>query len=193
MGNSRPARSSSTTNCICSMTLRIFWSIPFTAIRKTSSRIAACIGGAANYTLPVPLGAIQNEISVGGLTRYDLLGVGRLPERGSSAVCRAADRSAVVFQQRSGVSVRRRAPMCRRPRTGPRRFAACSDFATTISTAPTSTIWRHCTRRPGTPMAARQQQSLLQPKGSLIYTPTDIARVLLERRAEGFTAPICAG
>jgi hypothetical protein len=36
-------------------------------------------GGAANYTLPVPLGAIQNEISVGGLVRYDLLGVGRSP------------------------------------------------------------------------------------------------------------------
>ena len=37
------------------------------------------IGGAANYTLPVPLGAIHNEISVGALTRYDMLGVGRLP------------------------------------------------------------------------------------------------------------------
>ena len=36
-------------------------------------------GGSANYTLSVPLGPIQNEILVGGLTRYDLLRVGRSP------------------------------------------------------------------------------------------------------------------
>jgi outer membrane receptor protein involved in Fe transport len=36
-------------------------------------------GGAANYTLPVPLGSIQNEISVGVFMRYDLLGLGRSP------------------------------------------------------------------------------------------------------------------
>ncbi len=39
-------------------------------------------GAGASYTLPVPLGEIQNEISVGGLARYDLLGVGRLPSEG---------------------------------------------------------------------------------------------------------------
>ncbi len=36
-------------------------------------------GGMANYTLPLPLGPIQNEIAAGVLTRYDSLGVGRLP------------------------------------------------------------------------------------------------------------------
>jgi outer membrane receptor protein involved in Fe transport len=36
-------------------------------------------GGAADYTISVPLGSIPNEISVGVFTRYDLLGVGRLP------------------------------------------------------------------------------------------------------------------
>jgi hypothetical protein len=36
-------------------------------------------GGAANYTLPVTLGAIDNEISVGALARYDSAAVGRLP------------------------------------------------------------------------------------------------------------------
>jgi hypothetical protein len=39
-------------------------------------------GGAASYTVPIPLGEIQNEVSVGGLTRYDQLGVGRLPSEG---------------------------------------------------------------------------------------------------------------
>src|SRR3984957_2432106 len=36
-------------------------------------------GGAANYTLAVPLGEIRNEISAGGRIRYDSLGVGRSP------------------------------------------------------------------------------------------------------------------
>ncbi|MGA2399181.1 MAG: TonB-dependent receptor [Steroidobacteraceae bacterium] len=36
-------------------------------------------GGQASYTLPVPLGSIPNVISVGALTRDDILYVGRLP------------------------------------------------------------------------------------------------------------------
>ena len=37
------------------------------------------LGGQANWVLPVPLGAIRNEFSVGVLTRDDILHVGRLP------------------------------------------------------------------------------------------------------------------
>jgi outer membrane receptor protein involved in Fe transport len=37
------------------------------------------LGGAANYTLPQPFGRFENEISVGALTRYDQLSVGRSP------------------------------------------------------------------------------------------------------------------
>jgi hypothetical protein len=37
------------------------------------------LGGQANWTLPVPLGAIPNQISAGVLTREDILHVGRLP------------------------------------------------------------------------------------------------------------------
>jgi outer membrane receptor protein involved in Fe transport len=36
------------------------------------------LGGSASYTLPVPLGTIQNEVSIGGLVRDDVLHVGRL-------------------------------------------------------------------------------------------------------------------
>lgn len=39
-------------------------------------------GGHASYTLPVPLGSLQNTFSVGVLTRYDALRVGRLPSEG---------------------------------------------------------------------------------------------------------------
>jgi len=37
------------------------------------------LGAAANYTLPVPLGSLENQITMGILTRYDSLSVGRLP------------------------------------------------------------------------------------------------------------------
>ena len=39
-------------------------------------------GGQANYTLPVPFGSIDNVLSVGLLTRDDILRVGRLPSEG---------------------------------------------------------------------------------------------------------------
>jgi TonB dependent receptor/TonB-dependent Receptor Plug Domain len=42
------------------------------------------IGGAANYTLALTLGTVDNEISVGALTRYDALAVGRLPSEGQA-------------------------------------------------------------------------------------------------------------
>jgi hypothetical protein len=37
------------------------------------------VGGTADYTLPMPLGSVENEFDVGVLTRYDKLRVGRLP------------------------------------------------------------------------------------------------------------------
>jgi outer membrane receptor protein involved in Fe transport len=43
-------------------------------------------GGAASYTTPIVLTGLQNEISVGGLARYDLVSVGRLPSEGQVAL-----------------------------------------------------------------------------------------------------------
>jgi outer membrane receptor protein involved in Fe transport len=40
------------------------------------------IGNAAAYTIPVTLGGFSNELLMGGLTRYDILDVGRLPSVG---------------------------------------------------------------------------------------------------------------
>jgi hypothetical protein len=39
-------------------------------------------GGAVSYVFPLPLGTIQNQFEIGGLARYDLLGVGRWPSEG---------------------------------------------------------------------------------------------------------------
>jgi len=50
------------------------------------------IGNAANYTLPLTVGGIPNEFEMGGLTRYDILDVGRLPQPRSSGVEPAGNR-----------------------------------------------------------------------------------------------------
>jgi hypothetical protein len=39
-------------------------------------------GGSASYAFALPLGQFQNQLEIGALTRYDLLGVGRLPSEG---------------------------------------------------------------------------------------------------------------
>ena len=44
------------------------------------------IGNAANYTLPLTVGGFRNEFEMGGLTRYDILDVGRLPSEGQVAL-----------------------------------------------------------------------------------------------------------
>jgi len=44
------------------------------------------IGNAASYTLPLTIGGIGNEFEIGGLTRYDILNVGRLPSENQVAL-----------------------------------------------------------------------------------------------------------
>lgn len=51
-------------------------------------------GGQMNYTLPAPLGDIPNQVSVGLLTRYDNLRVGRLPTEDRAPLTGADDPAA---------------------------------------------------------------------------------------------------
>jgi hypothetical protein len=44
------------------------------------------IGNAVSYTLPLTIGGIRNEFEIGGLTRYDILNVGRLPSENQVAL-----------------------------------------------------------------------------------------------------------
>jgi outer membrane receptor protein involved in Fe transport len=49
------------------------------------------MGGQANYTLPVPFGSIPNELSMGVLTRYDISHVGRDPSEDQVALTDTGD------------------------------------------------------------------------------------------------------
>ena len=44
------------------------------------------IGNGLSYTLPLTVGGIPNELEIGGLTRYDILNVGRLPSENQVAL-----------------------------------------------------------------------------------------------------------
>jgi hypothetical protein len=49
------------------------------------------VGGQADYTLPLPLGALANQITAGVLTREDILRVGRLPTADQVPLASASD------------------------------------------------------------------------------------------------------
>jgi hypothetical protein len=128
-------------------------------------------GGAATYTLPVTLGAIQNEISVGGLMRYDLLGVGRSPSEDQVALSPHDDPPS--FSDNDQVYLF----------AGAAYLQATTHWTSTFrSVLGIRDDYQHGTdidylaalhETAGYTNGGTAAQSLLQPKGSLIYTPTE--------------------
>jgi len=128
------------------------------------------VGGAANYTLPVSLGAIDNDLAVGVLTRYDWLGVGRLPSQAQVPLSPQDDPPS--FSNSDDVYL----------------FGAAAYLqATTRWTSTLRSViglrddYQHGTdidylarlhETAGYTNGGTAAQSLLQPKGSLIYTPS---------------------
>jgi hypothetical protein len=140
-------------------------------------------GGTANYTLPMPFGSIRNDISVGVLTRYDLLGLGRLPSEAQINLSPAHDPAS--FSNLDQVYL----------------FAGAGYVqATTYWSSTFRTVlgirddYQHGTdvdylaalhETAGYTNAGTQAQSLPQPKASLIYTPSDRLEFYLAA-GEGF-------
>ena len=128
-------------------------------------------GGAASYTLPARIGPFENEFAMGTLTRYDLLGVGRTPTEARVPLSPLDDPAS--FSNSDHVFL----------------FAAAAYLqATTHWTSTIRTVlglredYQHGTdvdylaalhESAGYTNAGTAQQWLLQPKGSLIYTPTN--------------------
>lgn len=129
------------------------------------------LGGAINYTLPARLGPFDNEFKVGALTRYDLLSVGRIPTQARVPV--SASQDPASFSNSDHVFL----------------FAVGGYVqATTHWTSSIRTVlglrddYQHGTdvdylaalhETAGYSNAGTAQKSLLQPKGSLIFTPAD--------------------
>lgn len=128
-------------------------------------------GGAASYTLPLPLGSIPNEISAGAIARYDLLGVGRAPSVGQVNLP-AADAPASfsnddqVYLFAGGLYLQAITRWTSKFRTV---IGLRDDYQHGTDNDRLAAL--HETA--GYTNGGTAQQSLLQPKGSLIYTPTD--------------------
>lgn len=128
-------------------------------------------GGAASYTLPVPLGSIPNELSAGVTLRYDLLGVGRAPSIGQvdqpvadGPVTFSNDDEVYLFAGGTYLqAITRWTPHLRTVigvRDDYQRGTDVDRLAVFHATA-------------GYSNGGTAQQNLVQPKGSIIVTPTD--------------------
>jgi outer membrane receptor protein involved in Fe transport len=134
-------------------------------------------GGAADYTLSAPLGAIQNEISVGGLTRYDMLGVGRLPSEAQTPLSPqnappsfSSDDQVYLFAGAAYLQASTHWTSKLRSLLGVRadyQHGTDIDYLAAL----------HETA--GYTNGGTAAQALLQPKGSLIYAPTDFLEFYL--------------
>jgi outer membrane receptor protein involved in Fe transport len=128
-------------------------------------------GGAANYTLPVPLGAIQNEISVGGFTRYDLLGVGRSPSEDQVPLSPQYDPPS--FSDNDQVYLFAGAAYLQATTHWTSTFRSVLGIRDDYQHGTDGDYLAALHETAGYTNGGTAQQSLVQPKGSLIYTPTD--------------------
>jgi outer membrane receptor protein involved in Fe transport len=137
------------------------------------------LGGAASYTLPIALGPVQNEVAVGVLTRYDLLGVGRLPSEGQVPLSPPAAGDPASYSNRDQVYLF----------SGAAYLQATTHWTSTFrSVLGVRDDYQHGTdvdylaalhETAGYTNGGTKQQSLLQPKASLIYTPTNYIELYL--------------
>jgi outer membrane receptor protein involved in Fe transport len=127
-------------------------------------------GGSVDYILPVPFGSIPNEIAAGVVARYDSLGVGRYPSEDQVPMTSGNDPVSFydndqVYLLAAGAyvqAVTRWSPYFRSVLGLRDDFQHGTDVDYLAALHETA----------GYTNGGTAQQSLVQPKGSLIYTPT---------------------
>jgi hypothetical protein len=129
------------------------------------------IGGTANYTLPLPLGAIQNEISAGVLTRYDLLYVGRLPSEEQIPLPIADDPAA--YSNEDQVYLFAGAAYLMATTHWTSDFRSILGMRVDYQRGTDIDYMAALHEMAGYTNGGTAQQALVQPKGSLIYTASD--------------------
>jgi hypothetical protein len=129
------------------------------------------MGGQSNYTLPVPLGGIPNEVSVGLLTRYDLLHVGRDPSDGQVTV--PAQDSPPSFTNDDRVWLFAGATYVQDTTRWTPKFRTVLGFREDYQHGTDIDYEAALHETAGYSNTGTAQQQLPQPKGSLIYTATD--------------------
>jgi hypothetical protein len=126
-------------------------------------------GGAASYSLPLSLGSLVNQLEVGALTRYDLLGVGRLHTEARVPVAAADDpppftNNDQVYLFAAGAYAQITTHWTSQLRTV---FGLRDDYQHGTDVDYLQALHELA----GYTNAGTAHQSLLQPKGSIIYRP----------------------
>jgi outer membrane receptor protein involved in Fe transport len=128
-------------------------------------------GGSAEYALPVPFGSIPNEITAGVLTRYDSLGVGRGPSEGQVPTTSGDD--PVSFYDNDQVYLFSAGAYVQATTRWNPYFRSVLGLRDDFQHGTDVDYLAALHETAGYTNGGTAQQSLVQPKGSLIYTPTD--------------------
>ncbi len=129
------------------------------------------LGGQANYTLQVPLGSIDNVVSVGILTRDDILRVGRLPSE--DRVTLPVQNDPPPYSNDDQVYLFAGALYVQTTTHWTSNFRSVIGFRYDYQHGTDIDYLAAWHETVGYTNGGTDQQSLFQPKGTLIYTPTD--------------------
>jgi hypothetical protein len=128
------------------------------------------VGGAANYTLPVTLGSIDSEFAVGVHTRYDWLGVGRLPSQAQVPLSPQDDPPS--FSNSDDVYLFGAAAYLQATTRWTSAFRSVLGLRDDYQHGTDIDYLARLHQTAGYTNGGTAAQSLMQPKGSLIYTPS---------------------
>jgi TonB dependent receptor/TonB-dependent Receptor Plug Domain len=141
------------------------------------------LGGAAQYLAPAPLGSIRNEIEVGVRTRYDLLGVGRLPSDARVPLPEQDDPP--FFSNLDQVYLFSGAAYVQATTHWTSTFRSALGLRDDYQHGVDVDYLAALHETAGYTNGGSAAQSLLQPKGSLIYTPNPLLEFYLSA-GQGF-------
>ena len=144
------------------------------------------IGNAANYTLPLTVGGFPNEFEVGQLTRYDILDVGRLPSEDQTALSpEETVNDPASFSNHDKVNLFAGALYAQATTHWTPWFRTVLGLRDDYQHGTDHDLLAALHSTAGYTNSGARGQNLLQPKGSLIFTPNDNLEFYLSA-GEGF-------
>jgi outer membrane receptor protein involved in Fe transport len=127
-------------------------------------------GGSVDYILPVLFGSIPNEIAAGVVTRYDSLGVGRYPSEDQVPMTSGTD--PVSFYDNDQVYLFAAGAYVQAVTRWTPYFRSVLGFRDDFQHGTDVDYLAALHESAGYTNGGTAERSLVQPKGSLIYTPT---------------------
>ncbi|HUC65910.1 MAG TPA: TonB-dependent receptor [Stellaceae bacterium] len=132
------------------------------------------IGDAASYTVPVTLGGVRSELLMGGLTRYDILDVGRLPSEGQVPLTLAETANdPASFSNHDNINLFAGALYSQATTHWTPWFRSVLGVRDDYQHGTDDDLLAALHETAGYTNGGARGQQLVQPKGSLIFTPRE--------------------